>query len=246
MRNKTSIPVFFVSLLVLFLSCNGSLAETNDKSLKKDISDITIINPDVYDPFEFRSSFSILFSSIPIDWLEISLDVPILQFSTRMGLPSGFTLNGTLQTVFISNEFCLGADWNYVYGPFSFSLGIDEIFLWGLFRMMEFQNNTLGFSTNPNLSIGYKTDEVAYTIYSEFNFLSSLNLSSGNSEINTDRFKSPGGSVSLFLEQRLWSNKVMIVGLINNFYKFFFPAWPAYHVFQKLYYIPQVQIGLIL
>ena len=246
MKNFRAIIYICLILLVFLALKSETFAESNNEISVTDISQNTIIHPEIYQPFEFRSSISVLFTSIPIDWIEITLDAPIFQFSTKMGLPLGFTLTGTIETAFISNELKFGGDWNYKKGSFTMSLGVDGKFLIGYMSAMEFNNNTLGFSVNPNISFGFKINDIAFTLNTEYNYVNLYKITSGESNTNPDSFKRPGGLVSLYIEQRLWNDKVMILGLINNFNLYYFPAWPAFHVFQKVFYIPQVQIGLVL
>ncbi|MBP7506990.1 MAG: hypothetical protein KA807_04155 [Prolixibacteraceae bacterium] len=244
-KNRTIIRICLILLICLTFK-SETFAENKNEIILNDISLNTIVHPDIYQPFKFRSSLSVMFTSIPIDWIEITIDAPIFQFSTKMGLPLGFTLNGTIETALISNQFKLGGDWNYEIGSFSMSLGLDGIFLLGYLPVMEFKNYAHGFSVNPNISFGYKTKEIAFTINTEYNYTNLYNISSGNSNTDPYSFNRPGGLVSFFIEQKLWNDKVMILGLISNFNIYYFPAWPAFHVFQKVFYIPQVQIGLVL
>ncbi|HEX2937124.1 MAG TPA: hypothetical protein VHO72_17345, partial [Bacteroidales bacterium] len=109
-----------------------------------------------------------------------------------------------------------------------------------------FDNEAMGWAYYPNASIGFRFKKVAFTAYGEINNIFSMKIKSGEAEItNAKNFKS-GYSVSFFMEQYLWKNHVLITGLINNFQKFFYPAWPAFSAFNRQYYIPQVYIGLVL
>jgi hypothetical protein len=206
----------------------------------------TIIYPRVYRLFETKTSLSVLFTRLPMDWVETSVQVPIIQVYNKIGLPAGFTLESSFQSIVVANLFRMGPHYTCDLGKFSISAGCDATLLYGKMQISGFDNEAIGWGTYPAISIGYSIKDLAFTLSGEFHTIRSLKISSGDAEISNSKNFQSGQSLSLFMEQRLWKNHIMILGFTNNFQKFYFPAWPAFSAFNRRYYIPQFQIGLVL
>jgi hypothetical protein len=235
-----------INIVFIVFIAGNSLASPIDSLKRKVFEEHTLIYPRIYKPFQCKTAFSILFTNLPIDWVETSVDVPIFQVESKIGLPAGFSMNGSLQTIVVSNQLRIGPHWNYSLGKISFSTGFDVSFMYGRMTVAGFNNEATGWATHPIASIGISTGNVAFTVSGEINKLVSMRIKSGDAEVSKEKNFQSGYTLSLYMEQRLWKNHVMILGLINNFQKFFYPVWPAFSAFNRMYYIPQVYIGLVL
>jgi hypothetical protein len=238
--------VIIVCLLQADLLPGYSLPYNADVSHSEDSVSHYMILPGHLRTLDTRTSFSLLFTQLPFDWVETSVEVPLFQLNNKLGLPEGFTLESSFQSVVVSNQLRSGLHWNFAMKRFSFSAGIDAAFLFGKMKIAGFNNRTTGWCTYPVLSAGYKAEKVTFTVLAEYSYINSLKITSGTSEILDSRNHESGPTVSLFVEQPLWKNHIMILGVINNFQKFYFPAWPAFSSFDKRFYIPQFYVGLIL
>jgi hypothetical protein len=212
------------------------------ESIKKN----ALILPHVYGTMETKTSVSISYVRLPEDWIETSVDAPLIQLSNKIGFPGGFTLESSLQSIYIANQFRFGPRWNVEIGKFSCAAGVDAGLLFGKMNISGFNNKASGWMMYPVVSLGYRTDQLAFTLSAERSTIQSLTLSSGSVETSDFKNFKSGQTISIYLEQRLWRNHVMILGLVNNFQKFYFPAWPAFSAFNKRYYIPQMYLGLVL
>lgn len=204
------------------------------------------ILPRVYRTMETKTSVSISYVRLPEDWVETSVDAPLIQVSNKIGFPGGFTLESSFQSIYIANQFRFGPRWNVEFGKFSCAAGIDAGLLFGRMDISGFNNKARGWMMYPVVSFGFRTTELAFTLSAEKSTIQSLTLSSGSAETSDFKNFKSGQTISIFMEQRLWRNHVMILGLVNNFQKFYFPAWPAFSAFNKRYYIPQMYLGLVL
>jgi hypothetical protein len=224
----------------------GLLAAQNDSLKRKDFEDYTLMFPRAFEPYKAKAAFAVLFTRLPMDWVETSLDIPIFQFELKYGLPYGFSLKSTFQSIVVSNQIRLGPRWNTSLGKFAMGAGLDMSFLYGRMNIDGFNNEAIGWAYYPNVSIGLHFKKIAFTCSGELNNIFSMRIKAGEAEItSTKNFKS-GFSFSFFMEQYLWKNHILITGIINNFQKFFYPAWPAFSAFNRQYYIPQIYIGLVL
>ena len=241
--SKTKVLAFYSFILFPVSEKVNAISEGNPI---ESIGEQTIILPRVYKPLEFKSSFSILFTKLPMDWVETSVEVPILQFDARLGLPAGFTIDGNVESIWVSNRLSLGPHWNIAMGKFSFGAGFDASFMYGKMTVSGFDNEAWGWGTTPNFSVGFKTKDIAFTIKGELKKISSLKITSGSTEISNEKNFRSGWAIGFYVEQPLWKDHVMVMGLINNFQKFYYAAWPAFSAFNRQYYIPQIYIGLVL
>ena len=123
---------------------------------------------------------------------------------------------------------------------------MDAGFLFGRMDIAGFNNKASGWMLYPNASIGFFSKELAFTLTAERSTIQSLKISSGNAEVSDFKNFKSGQTIAVYMEQILWNKHVMILGFVNNFQKFYFPAWPAFSAFNKRYYIPQMYIGLVL
>lgn len=234
----------FLCYLATLTMCVGLKA--GDIKPPDHVKSHTIMLPYVFKPWETRTSVSLSFTRLPIDWVETSVEIPIVQVKNKLGFPAGFTLESSLQTIVVSNQLRIGPHWNAELGRFSFGIGFDAALLYGRMVVSGFDNKAFGWCTYPSVSIGFTTNDIAFTLSGEYSILQSLTVSSGNAEVSESKNFKSGQSISLFMEQKFWKQHVLTLGFINNFQKFYFPAWPAFSAFNRRYYIPQFYIGLVL
>ena len=210
------------------------------------IKNYSFILPHRYQVLETKTSISLSYVRLPEDWVETSIDAPLIQLSNKIGLPAGFTFESSFQSMYVANQFRFGPHWIFEVGKFSFAAGIDEGLLFGKMDISGFNNKARGWMFYPSVSIGFHSKDLAFTLSAERNTIQSLSLSSGNAETSGFKNFKSGQTISIYLEQSLWNNHVMILGFMNNFQKFYFPAWPAFSAFNRRYYIPQFYLGLVL
>ncbi len=205
-----------------------------------------MILPLNYSPLETRTSLSVLFTKLPYDWIETSVEVPVFQVTNKTGLPFNLTLESSIQSIIVSNQVRTGPHRNFEMGRFSFGAGIDFGLMFGRMTIAGFNNSATGWATYPGLTAGYKAGNMSFAMNAEMTFINSLRISSGSEEIVHSRNYLSGAALSFFMEQPLWKDHMIIIGIINNFQKFWYPAWPAFSTFNRHYYIPQFHLGLVL
>lgn len=240
-NSKIKFLLFFLPVFEITMIANAG----NYVPLEE-VKNYSIILPRSYKPLETKTSISLSYVRLPEDWVETSIDAPIFQINNKIGLPAGFTLESCFQSIYVANQFRLGSHWNIEFGKFSFGAGIDAGVLFGRMNIAGFNNKANGWMLYPNASIGFSSGDLAFTLTAERSTIQSLKMSSGSAEISDFKNLKSGQTIALYMEQPLWNKHVMILGFINNFQKFYFPAWPAFSAFNKRYYIPQMYIGLVL
>ena len=206
----------------------------------------SMILPGSLNIWETKTSLSLLFTHLPYDLVESAVELPVFQINNKIRLPAGFTLESHFQSIIISNQLRVGPHFNSDIGKFSIGAGFDNEFMFGKMQIEGFDNKIRGWSMYPNIMAGCRIQDIAVSLNAELTFINSLTIISGNEEISHSEKIFSGFSVSVFIEQRLWDNHMMILGFINNYQKIYFPAWPAFSTIHRQYYIPQFYFGLVI
>jgi hypothetical protein len=232
-------------ILLLFLSgiYFGAKAQEPDT--------FDIVSASVYFPHRLPSgqfSMEVAMSQVklPFDWLETAIQAPLFHFHALYGLPKGFSLDGRFSTLFVSNQIAIGPHWSYQKSHVSFNVGYDVGYTFGQLNQFGFASSANSWINYPNLSVGYKFKDVAFTLKGEWVVVTAFSTKQGDNEISTEKNFSNGYTIGLYMEQRIHKDKVLVLGLKNSYAKYHYMAWPAFTTFNRFYNIPEFYIGLIL
>ena len=186
---------------------------------------------------------------MPEDFIEEASDyliAPLFGYSVLYGLPNNFLLDGNIRTNIITFQFSAGAKWSYSYSKFSLALGYDLAFVIGQLKKFGFNSKINSWINYPNLTIGYEFNKTAVSLMAEVIIITSLTEYADDIEIRTETNKYSGMIFSAFLEQPLWKDHYLSIGLKLHFTKFYYPSWAAYSTFDRFYWIPEFNVGIVL
>ncbi len=232
----------FILLLSLTLSSSEAAEEQQISALNKN----TVIFPAEYELNDFQWSFGMMGTTLPKDWVETAIKAPLFTFNFKYGLPANFSLAASFEFVIVSNQIRLGPRWGMEFDDFSFNLGYDLAYVFGALNQFGFKNKFRAIYNYPNISLGYRINDLFFTIQAELMIITARKLTTDDIDTGSDINKMPGGTISIYLEQPLWKDRMFIIGLKNNITKFYYMAWPVFTTFNKLYWIPQLHLGLVL
>lgn len=233
---------FLIALFSIFFFVNAFSIEYEESNLEKN----TVISPVVYNLNDFQWSFGMMGTTLPKDWVETAIKAPLFTFNFKYGLPANFSLAAAFEFVFVSNQLRLGPRWGMEFDNFSFNLGYDLAYVFGALNQFGFKNKYRAIYNYPNVSIGYRLNDLFFTLQAELMLITARRLTTDGIETGSSVNKMPGGTISLYLEQPLWKDRIFIIGLKSNITKFYYMAWPVFTTFNKLYWIPQLHLGLVL
>lgn len=202
--------------------------------------------PHQYKKWGFQTSVGFSMVKPPFDLVENAIQAPLVNFHTTFGMPLGFSLEGDITTLVVSNQIALGPRWNFIYKNFSFNLGYDLAFLAGWMKFGGFNNTGTGWVHYPNASIGFKTRDVAFTLKGEVVILGQIMLKAGDNEVDRKKDYFNGGTLALYVEQRLWKDKVLTIGLKDNYVKLYWPCWFLFTTFDRYYHVPELYFSWVL
>lgn len=154
----------YISILVIGILGFAMMAIAQEKSPPIDIGKESIYFPHHYELYKVQVGLGFFMAKLPLDWVETALQAPLIDLHLTFGLPAGFSLEGDLSTVVVSNQVTLGPRWNFIHRNFSFNLGYDLGFSLGMMNIAGFHNTGMMLTHYPNLSVGLENPEAGLYI----------------------------------------------------------------------------------
>ncbi len=241
----------FTVLLYVFFNISTLFAEADSTIAARpkneyDIEKNSFIFPHVWKPGSLKAAVGLTSTKFPLDYVESALRIPLIDFSATIGLSKGFDMSANISSIYIANQVRMGVHWNRKGKTFSTKVGYDMGFIFGALSQFGFDNRTSAWSHYPNASIGFKVKDIAITLKSEVNVITYVNTTAGGVKVTELKDFFNGGSLGLYVEQRLWANHVLIVGGRDNYVKYYYPVWPSFSAFNRKYHNIELFIGLII
>lgn len=211
-----------------------------------DIEKNSYILPHIWKPGQLKAAVGLTSTKFPLDYVESALRIPLIDLSATVGLSKGFDLSANITSIYIANQARVGLHWNKPWKKFSTKVGYDVGFIFGALTQFGFNNRTSAWSHYPNASLGFKIKDVAITVKSEVNIITYINTTAGGIKLTEFSDFYNGGSLGVYIEQRLWANHVLIVGCRDNYVKYYYPVWPSFSAFNRKYHNIEFTLALII
>jgi hypothetical protein len=170
---------------------------------------------------------------------------PLFKFHILYGIPHNFLIDGSLNTNLITWHFSIGTKWNYVFDEFSFALGYDVAYLFGGLRQFGFDSSIKGWINYPNVTVGYKFKKFTISVKGELILIQSMKQTADDLEVASDINTFSGYAVTVVVEQPLWKENYLLIGIKANYAKFYYPQWAAFSTFDRLFFIPEITVGFV-
>lgn len=231
-------------LLLLTLEVTGIQVHAEEK--KDELVSHLMWYPHSFKKWHVQTALGFSMVKPPLVWVFGSLTAPIINFHMNLGLPKGFAITADVSTIVVSNQFRFGPSWNYQYKNFSFGLGYDAALIIGQMKVKEYDNRATAILLYPNISVGYRVKRVAFTLKGELNSLVYSKVTAGEDEMTHHQRFFNGGSVALYVEQKMWKNHYIIVGFKDNINKLYWPVWLLFTTYNRYYQIPELYFSFSL
>ncbi|MCH7962566.1 MAG: hypothetical protein IH852_01360 [Bacteroidetes bacterium] len=241
--NSTIKTYYFISILFLSHLVTGIFAQPiNDPGTQ------SFLYPQRMQSGNLKYFAGMSLANLPEDVIESDdlFRAPLFKFNMLYGIPHNFLIDGSLNTNLITWQFSIGAKWNYVFDKFSFALGYDVAYMFGGLRQFGFDSSIKGWINYPNLAIGYKFKKFTISVKGELILITSMKQTADDLEVASDINTFSGYSVTMVVEQPLWKDNYILVGLKINWVKFYYPQWAAFSTFDRLFFIPEITVGFVL
>jgi hypothetical protein len=213
-----------------------------------DMNKNTFFFPHAYYSSQMISSLGLATAKLPEDVVETD-DVfrgPLFSYRLKYGLPANFVGEGGVETNFITWHISLGPKWNYSIERWGFSVGADIAYWFGQLKQFGFDTSVSGWILYPNVSAGYRFNKFAISVKSELVFNLAETSKNGELEIENDLDFFNGWTIGVYLEQPLWKDNFVVIGIRSTFLKFYYPMWAAFSTFDRTFFIPEATFTFIL
>ena len=231
-----------VTLILLFYSVSTAYAQLLGANKN------TFFFPHTYEYHQMISSLGVSTAKLPEDVVETDdlIRAPLFSYRMKYGLPENFVVEGGVETNIVTWQFSLGPKWNYQLDRIGFSLGTDIAYYTGQLKQFGFDTNVNGWILYPNISAGYQFDKFAISLKSEIVLNLANKSTQGDLEISNDLDFFNGWTIGVYLEQPLWKDNFVVIGVRSTFLKFYYPVWAAFSTFDRTYFVPEATITFIL
>jgi len=249
--DNTGIIKQVIMILLIFMFMQAGHCQDNAAKDTFDITGHTLLFPDNLKPWRFRIGAGFLIAQPPMDIIEQSLQAPMVNVNMRFGLPWKFSLACDITTIIVSSQLSFGARFGTGIRNFAINAGWDFAWAYGQYRPEGFDNVTKAWLHYPNVSLGYKLKKMAFTVKAEAVYVASIQqligktAATGLAVASYDNYLN-GFTGAFYIEQRLWKNNVLIIGLKDNYLKYYWPTWMLFSTFNRFYHIPEFSLMLIL
>ena len=204
-----------VILLFLFYSASTAFAQ------QLGANENTFFFPHTFQNQQIISSLGLSTAKLPEDVVETDdiFRAPLFSYRMKYGLPENFLAEGGVETNFVTFNISVGPKWNYQVDRWGFSVGTDIAYWFGQLQHFGFDTKTNGWMLYPNISAGYQFDKLAISLKSELVLNLAQTSKNGELEISSNEDFINGFTVGLYLEQPLWKDNFVVIGIRSTFLK---------------------------
>lgn len=235
-----------LAIVLIIAFCNQNLkGQVKDqKNLEEVMPSMFLTQSDI--KTKFRSSIGLSMVQPPKDLIEMAFQAPLFNYRLIYQLPGSFSIEGNINTIFVSNQISLGPKYEITKKDGGIRIGWDIAFIAGRMKHLGFDNSTHGWLHYPNISGSYHWNSMILTLKAEAVVVSFIKTKTGENEVSSSSNFYNGFTGGFYLEQRLHKNNVLIFGLKDSYVKYYWPTWLAFSTFNRFYHIPELSVCWIL
>lgn len=238
---KLKIILVYNFLLLLFLNFY-TLAQT-------DIVKRSFLHPTIMETGEYKHEFSFLLAKLPEDAIEEAsawIYAPLFSYKAKLGLPVGFNLNSSLSTNIITYQLRTGGQWGYNFKKITPAVGFDISYWYGKLNSFGFNSTAEGWRSYFYFNFGIAAENFTITLRGEFEYILTQKETADDLTTISTTNTGAGASFAVFIEQPLWKDKYLSLGVNFNYTKSYVPAWAVFPSWERYFFIPEVIVGFVL
>jgi len=198
---------------------------------------------------EWKNEINLTLATLPEDYVEeVSSYVyaPLFSYETKFGLPYGIFLKGGGNTNFITEHYLGGVHWGYHYKRYALEKAQDIAWFRGGLNAYGFKSRVDGWLAHNSFVFGMAFEKFTLSLKYETSFVLHMNKYVDDIRIQTDEIFLSAIAFTLYIEQPLWKDHFVTIGLMANYARFYYPLWAAFTTWERYHLIPEVIIGFIL
>ena len=233
------LPIFFL-LAISFPGASFAQIE---------IANGSFFHPSIMRNGEYKHELSLVLAKLPEDQVEAVsswIYAPLFTYHAKYGLPYGFNLNGHFSTNIITYQFRVGPQWSYDFGKISLSANPDIAYWFGQLKEFDFKSSVNAWSGYLNVFLGIEFEKFTLTFGAGSEFLFSLSQKADDIETSITKNILAGYSFSVLIEQPLWKDNFISLGVKFNYMRFYWPAWAVFPTWDRFNFLPEVIVGFVL
>lgn len=201
--------------------------------------------PGSYQKWDYKFSAGLSITRVPLEITEEEINTsPMLNANFRIGLPKKFALQAKLNTNYISNMISVDIQKNLIDKKAVFGLGVNTSFWFGHLYQEVIKLNASGFIFNPYIIGGYKFKDFYLTVKLENQF-STMRTFSEDATLGKSSQPNSAYSFQFIVEQPLWNNNWVSLGVKLNYAKFYYQAWLTYTAIDEYLLYPEYSFSFI-
>lgn len=233
--------LYFIFLLIWLVGSCKLIATVPGKP------EVEYINfPRAYEAWDYKFLAGVGITRLPTNIVEEEINTsPVLFGSFRLDIPWDISAELYLASNYISNIGTLSLQLNLINSYVSFAPGIRGSMWFGHLEMESIKLKSYGMLVKPYISIGIDFGDILFTGTFEVQF---SNMYTFSEDSLLARFNQPRSSYTLrfTLEQPLFRNNWVLLGLGLNYATFYYQSWLSYSALRQYLLYPEMYFGFIL
>ena len=234
--------IFSIILILLIFPVSPLLAQLN-------VSAQSFHYPQKLEYKEWKNEINLILATLPEDYVEeVSsyIYAPLFSYETKFGLPYGFFLQGGVSTNIITTHYLGGVHWGFQYKKYAIEAAQDIALFEGGLNAYGFKSRVNGWLAYNGYAFGMAFEKFTLTLKWETSFVLDMNKYADKIRIQSDEIFLAAAAITLYIEQPLWKDHFVTIGLKANYARFYYPLWAAFATWERYHFIPEVIIGFIL
>ncbi len=209
--------------------------------LKNDI----IFYPNSFSKWDYKISTGLSITRVPLEITEEEINtLPVINADFKIGLPKKISLLAKLNTNYISNMISIAFQKNVIEKRAILGLGVNTSFWFGHLYQEVIRLNANGFILNPYIIGGYKFNNFYLSCKLENQF-STMRTYSEDAILGRSSQPNSAYSFQFIIEQPLWNNNWVAIGVKLNYAKFYYQAWLTYTAIDEYLLYPEYTFSFI-
>jgi hypothetical protein len=204
-----------------------------------------IFFPGSYKKWDYKFSTGVSLTRLPNDIIEEEINsLPMLNGDFKMGLPKKFMLHSKINANYISNMFSIGLQKSIIDKKNALAMGINTSFWFGQLYQDVIRLRAIGFVFNPYIIGGIHFKDFYLSLKFENQF-STMKTFSDDAMLGTSRQPNSAYSLQFVIEQPLWNNHWVAMGVKLNYATFNYQSWLTYSAIDKYLLYPEYSFAFI-
>jgi hypothetical protein len=206
----------------------------------------TVLFPNNPAPWKIDYAAGASLTILPLHIVENEVrQLPLVDFRMRMGLPSKFALNVSLNAVYVTNQLSVGLSWTKSFPHFSFGLQ-NKTGLWiGAMDFSGYDTYGLGITNTPGLSLGANIDDMYFTLQSEMLMQIYQKTIFGADAVRRFRPEIVGAAFTFSVEQDILTGHRLLWGMRMQYARPQYEIWLAFYDVNIRLLTPQFFVAYI-